>query len=490
MGNKQSKAFLISKRANNGNSVQDGNSRVASKRTAEDMCGSSSNRDEELETEHSPGRKRLRTTSEYIYNVLFLEGENSDVTISALGHEWKLHKVYLCQSGYFRGMLKGQWLESSLSFIAIEIPDETVDRKALDIAFGSLYSDEVDVNILRSHVIPTLAAARLLDLTGLLVVCQDVMMETLSASTVCRYHQAACTYALTEVERKCFQWIERNLLLCRTPAVAKEISQDVLEQVLQSMEFVVMQVEVDVYNFLKIWVYLKLHPTCDLPLKSIVQETQRFFIEREQEENKRAFLATEEGLQFASTFKCLKLERLLEDSKAINLLKKDGIIPKEWLLSLYEEQWNRMLNVYNGSDQGPIEVPRDVFEKFACRCGRILEKNSRYCWRWTGFSCGIDIIVTYDNRNRSLSIKRNTYSQPCNSAICMQSQRAVALRFKLFTTNDSGAEVNCKDTGLLHMMLKTDEEAPLFQLNENWTFPVFVSARIMIASHDVNGQKV
>ena len=41
-----------------------------------------------------------------------------------------------------------------------------------------------------------------------------------------------------------------------------------------------------------------------------------------------AFLATEDGLQFASTFKCLKLERLLEDSKAINLLKKDGIIPR------------------------------------------------------------------------------------------------------------------------------------------------------------------
>ena len=61
MGNKQSKAFLISKRANNGNTVQDGNSRVASKRTAEDMCGSSSNRDEELETEHSPGRYTFLT---------------------------------------------------------------------------------------------------------------------------------------------------------------------------------------------------------------------------------------------------------------------------------------------------------------------------------------------------------------------------------------------------------------------------------------------
>lgn len=73
---------------------------------------------------------------------------------------------------------------------------------ALDVAFGSLYSDEVDVNVLRDHVIPTLAAARLLDLTGLLAVCQDVMMETLNATTVCRYHQAACTYALLEVERR------------------------------------------------------------------------------------------------------------------------------------------------------------------------------------------------------------------------------------------------------------------------------------------------
>ena len=120
------------------------------------------------------------------------------------------------------------------------------------------------------------------------------------------------------------------MLLCRTPAVAKEISQDVLEQVLQSTEFVVMQVEVDVYNFLKIWVYLKLHPTCDLPLKAIVQETQKFFVDRETEFDRKrvAFLATEDGLQFASTFKCLKLERLLEDSKAINLLKKDSIIPR------------------------------------------------------------------------------------------------------------------------------------------------------------------
>ena len=42
-------------------------------------------------------RKKVKTTSKYIYKTLFLNGENSDITIVALGQEWPLHKVYLCQ---------------------------------------------------------------------------------------------------------------------------------------------------------------------------------------------------------------------------------------------------------------------------------------------------------------------------------------------------------------------------------------------------------
>lgn len=42
-------------------------------------------------------RKKLKSTSKYIYQTLFLNGENSDIRISALGQEWNLHKVYLCQ---------------------------------------------------------------------------------------------------------------------------------------------------------------------------------------------------------------------------------------------------------------------------------------------------------------------------------------------------------------------------------------------------------
>ena len=42
-------------------------------------------------------RKYLPCTSKYIYEKLFLDGENSDITITALGKEWKLHKIYLSQ---------------------------------------------------------------------------------------------------------------------------------------------------------------------------------------------------------------------------------------------------------------------------------------------------------------------------------------------------------------------------------------------------------
>lgn len=42
-------------------------------------------------------RRKFDSTSKYIYKTLFEEGRASDVTVVALGTEWHLHKVYLCQ---------------------------------------------------------------------------------------------------------------------------------------------------------------------------------------------------------------------------------------------------------------------------------------------------------------------------------------------------------------------------------------------------------
>ena len=123
---------------------------------------------------------------------------------------------------------------------------------------------------------------------------------------------------------RCFSWLERNLLLCRTSSLAKDLSETLLKSLLTSTDFVVMQVEMDIYNFLKIWLFLQLHPDNVLSLKKLVIETQKYFQERDAG---MSFLQTEVGLQYVGVFRCLRLQNMLGDIKCIKLVEKDRIIP-------------------------------------------------------------------------------------------------------------------------------------------------------------------
>uniref|UniRef100_A0A8R1HYS7 BTB domain-containing protein n=2 Tax=Caenorhabditis japonica TaxID=281687 RepID=A0A8R1HYS7_CAEJA len=40
-------------------------------------------------------------TCEYVYEKLFVQGEDSDITVAACGREWKVHKLYLKQARFF-----------------------------------------------------------------------------------------------------------------------------------------------------------------------------------------------------------------------------------------------------------------------------------------------------------------------------------------------------------------------------------------------------
>ena len=40
-------------------------------------------------------------------------------------------------------MFSGSWKESSMNTIELEIPDQNIDIEALQVAFGSLYQDDV-----------------------------------------------------------------------------------------------------------------------------------------------------------------------------------------------------------------------------------------------------------------------------------------------------------------------------------------------------------
>lgn len=71
-------------------------------------------------------RKKLISTTQYIYQALFKEQRNSDVSVYAMGKTWKLHKIYLCQSPYFASMFGGSWRETEDNFVSIEIIDPYV----------------------------------------------------------------------------------------------------------------------------------------------------------------------------------------------------------------------------------------------------------------------------------------------------------------------------------------------------------------------------
>lgn len=72
------------------------------------------------------------STTQYIYQALFQEGKNSDITVCALGKEFYLHKIYLCQSPYFASMFGGSWLEATKNYINIDVVDPliTIDCKS------------------------------------------------------------------------------------------------------------------------------------------------------------------------------------------------------------------------------------------------------------------------------------------------------------------------------------------------------------------------
>lgn len=119
----------------------------------------------------------------------------------------------------------------------------------------------------------------------------------------------------------------------------------------------------------------------------------------------------------------------------------------------------------------PQEPNKDEFEQNSMRCGRKLSKDGdvslgslmfcffiigffclifmycvilaqrlkpilpvfQYCWRWTGFNFGFDLLVTYTNR--FIVFKRNTLSQPCGGAVSLQPRRHLAYRWEKNLTN-------------------------------------------------------
>jgi BTB/POZ domain-containing protein 13 len=97
-----------------------------------------------------------------------------------------------------------------------------------------------------------------------------------------------------------------------------------MERVIKSPNLFVMQIEVDIYNLAKTWMFLKLDSSWEGVKKDLLPDANAYFQARVGD---RAFLETDEGSKYTCVFQGVRLHHVICDVKAVRQLDQDRIIP-------------------------------------------------------------------------------------------------------------------------------------------------------------------
>ncbi|XP_034141954.1 protein germ cell-less isoform X1 [Drosophila guanche] len=452
-----------------------------------------------------PKKKKLLTTTQYIYKALFKEEKNSDVAVMVLDKVWHLHKVYLSQSPYFYTMFNGTWKEAQQNFIQITIPDDRINVESLDAVFGSMYSDEIEID--PKDVIPVLATATLFHLDGIIDKCSEVMVDTINAETAIHYYEAACQYGVMGVKKSTFKWFQINLLsiYSKQPNLLRHISIDLMTALTASKDLYVMQTEFSLYTLLRTWMFLRLHPDHDpedpvqraeaqrtqdrlvnagvethTPSMDVAQWT--YFTSRMEE---RSFLATTEGQPFVPVFQKLRTQYLTNHYMDLKIIYNDNIIPKEWLYSHIHSHWDALLKIDHGQEDRrqwdsstvPQQLDDDQFFENCMRCGRLLTEPGYQKWRWTGFNFGMDLILIMDSRR--LNIRRH-HRHEHERVLSLQTKRKFMIRTTVTSINAQRQPVFTQTSDICSLSLEKNEEVPLMVLDQKLVHPLLISINLLV----------
>ncbi|XP_006646650.3 uncharacterized protein LOC102721046 [Oryza brachyantha] len=115
----------------------------------------------------------------------FGSGAFSDVVVEAMGATYRLHRLIISRSAYFRNMLQGPWREAGAPTVVLHIDDANVDSEAIAIALAYLYGQPPKLN--DNNAFRVLAAASFLDLQDLCTICTDFIISELWTSNFLQY---------------------------------------------------------------------------------------------------------------------------------------------------------------------------------------------------------------------------------------------------------------------------------------------------------------
>lgn len=426
-----------------------------------------------------PSKKRMKSTSSYIYKTLFINGENSDIKVKALNNEWNLHKVYLCQSPYFDSMFKGyKWKESNQSCIEIAIPDRNINLKSLNIAFGSFYSEEV--NIVPIESINILACASLFSLDGLINQCAAVMIENINAESIFAFYDASLTYGLKSVKEKALDWLCLNLMYNENDSIRLgEININLFEQIITSENFMIIQVETDLYSLCKKWLYYQLNKNEEVKKsQKVINEYFKNYLKDNKEEN-RCFLEIDSFSIYESIFRKIRYQHIITDYLSIQLIYNERIVPHKWIQHFYFKNWMNIIYIDQDKFSHEFEIDHNEFENECLRFGRTLLDENSVTWRWVGFNYGIDLIVQHTNR--TISLKRNTLHMhsPYKGLLSNKNVQRIYFLIKLVQLDSFGNDVWSKKTDIKCLDLNRNEEKLVLTIDSNAKYPLMLNLKIL-----------
>lgn len=468
----------------------------------------------------TPARKKMRSTTDYIYTTLFINGENSDLCVTALNKEWKLHKIYLCQSPYFDSMFKNgsRWKESNQSSMKIAIPDENINEKSLFIAFGSFYKE--DIEIVPLEVVNVLACASLFSLDGLISKCAEIMIDNINYKSVVGFYEASLTYGVKSVTDTTLKWLSHNLMSSSEFFLA-DLKLLLFEKILSTNELLIIQVETDLYTLCKKWLYFQLNKptipgvkldkswqkTCNDFFKSFltiesshgandlndsgtdeaslvldvgstsfsVPTTSKVALTKPRKEcllDKPAFF------KYVNLFKQIRLQHILTDMASLHVLYSDRIIPHEWIEPHYFRNWLNTIYIDQDQLSHEFEIAKEEFDNQCARFGRALAEDTPATWRWVGFNYGIDLLISHTSR--TLTLKRNTlhmYS-PYKGLLSQKSTQRIYYIMKIVQLDSFGNEKWSTQTDLTCLDLNRNEEKFVVSINSNVQYPVLLNFRV------------
>uniref|UniRef100_A0A5K3F120 BTB domain-containing protein n=2 Tax=Mesocestoides corti TaxID=53468 RepID=A0A5K3F120_MESCO len=416
----------------------------------------------------SSSRKRKQCQSSIDDNPSPLKGEGSDITVSALGRDWALHRIYIKQSPFFAAMLEGGWKESESNRIILELSDENITHEALHVVFGSFYLDSVTLS--DQTVLSILAAATWFHLEDIRRLCSDFLRRTVRLDTLIDLYTIAGKYNLPELSQTCVNWLSQKLLvLPDTPvffSLLKRIPIPLMHSVVRHPKLVVIQLEQDVFICLLKWLYLQHHPDKEYcPAAQLLKEAYQYYTTTE-----AGFLESPDGAAYAAVFRGVRWEHVVSIYKATQRIVQDRIVPRVWLLEAFQRQWMQLLLSHeaqcstssthhhhhhagtlrstaanatflaaylsprlNGdaarhqqtsaSSDGrelpgpPSDLPDSLFWRHSERFGRWMSSGEHTCsWRWTGYHFGVDILIKY--RRRAFHVIRLTDAASAEGSVC------------------------------------------------------------------------